>query len=110
MGDHYGLVVRFRLRPGCEAAFDRLVAETIGEIQRREHRTLMYSSHAVHGRPDLRIFYELYADRGAFDEHEKQPHVRRFLTEREALLSETEVDFLTPLDTSLQPALARPSA
>ena len=46
MSDHYGLVVRFRLRPGSEAAFDRLVAETIDEIQRREPRTLMYSDQA----------------------------------------------------------------
>jgi hypothetical protein len=52
MGDEYGLVVRFSLRPGCEAAFDQLVLETIAEIRQQEPETLLYSSHAVHGRPD----------------------------------------------------------
>ena len=92
--EHFGLVVRFSLRPGCEAAFDRLVTETIAEIRRHEAGTLIYSSHAVHGRPDQRIFYELYAGREAFEAHEEQPHVRRFLTERGAMLTRTEVDFL----------------
>jgi quinol monooxygenase YgiN len=106
MGDQYGLVVRFSLRPGCEAAFDQLVLETIAEIRQQEPETLLYSSHAVHGRPDQRIFYELYAHREAFEAHEEQPHVRRFLSEREPLLTRTDVDFLTPLDTAWQLASA----
>jgi quinol monooxygenase YgiN len=114
--EYFGLVVRFRLRPGCEAAFDRLVTETIAEIRRHEPGTLLYSSHAVHGRPDQRIFYELYAGWEAFVAHEEQPHVRRFLTERGALLTRTEVDFLAsprvprPPGTADMPKPAVPSA
>src|SRR5262245_51262775 len=93
MSEHYGLVVRFSLKPGSEAEFDRLVAETIAEIRRHEPGTLNYSSHTVYGRPDQRIFYELYAEREAFEAHENQPHTQRFLAEREALLTGVEVDF-----------------
>ena len=108
MSEPYGLVVRFILKPGSEADFDRLVTETISEIRRHEPDTLHYSTHVVQGRPDQRIFYELYAGREAFEAHERQPHTRRFLAERDALLTSTEVDFLTPLDAVSRPTPASP--
>jgi len=52
----------------------------------------------VNGSPRQRIFYELYGDRAAFDEHERQEHVRHFLAAREAFLEATEVDFMALLD------------
>ncbi len=58
----------------------------------------MYACHRVDSAPRQRIFYELYRDRAAFDEHERQDHVRHFLAAREALLESTEVDFLTLAD------------
>ncbi|WP_130509620.1 putative quinol monooxygenase [Krasilnikovia cinnamomea] len=91
----FGLIVRFRLRDQ-EAAehFDALVARTLPEIARHEPGTLAYVVHSVPDEPLLRVFYELYADRAAFDAHEKQPHTRRFLTEREEHLCGLEVTFL----------------
>jgi quinol monooxygenase YgiN len=92
----FGLVVRFSLRPGSEAAFDRLVSETVPLIEDREPGTLMYVVHEVEGDSAARIFYELYRDRGAFEEHESQGHVRRFLAEREQYLSERpRVEFVS---------------
>ncbi len=35
--------------------------------------------HALEGEPDVRIFYELYDDEAALDEHEAQPTTRAFL-------------------------------
>ncbi len=35
------------------------------------------------GEPSARIVYKLYRDREAFEEHERQPHIKRFLAERE---------------------------
>src|SRR5262245_359108 len=110
MSKPYGLVVRFSLKPGSEAEFDRLVAETIAEIRQHEPGTLNYSAHAVHGRPDQRIFYELYAGREAFEAHENEPHTQRFLVQREALLAGVEVDFLTPLDAVVRFSQASPRA
>lgn len=91
----FGLVVRFTCKDEDSAsAFDRLVAETIGKIETEEPGTLVYAVHRVDGQPLQRIFYELYRDRAAFDAHEEQEHVRRFLGAREELLASVEVDWL----------------
>jgi quinol monooxygenase YgiN len=93
--DRFGLVVRFKLRPGHEEAFDALVAETLAGIEEREPGTLVYASHTVGEAPDERLFYELYSDRAAFAAHEEQPHVRRFLDERSLHVDSYEVDVLS---------------
>jgi quinol monooxygenase YgiN len=94
----FGLCVRFTCRgPESAAAFDRLVAETVPEIRKREPGTLVYAVHQVDGKPLERLFYELYRDRAAFDAHEAQPHTRRFLDARGQYLASFEVDFLSLL-------------
>jgi quinol monooxygenase YgiN len=98
------LVVRFTVRPGAEADFDRLVVRTTAAIRAHEPGTVLYAVHAVDGAPRERIFYELYRDRAAFTDHEAQPHTRRFLAEREPLLESTQVDFLALTDGKLPPA------
>ncbi|GAA1015624.1 hypothetical protein Aple_009400 [Acrocarpospora pleiomorpha] len=91
----FGLVVRFTCKDDASAdAFDQLVSETIEGIRQHEPGTLVYASHRVDGQPLQRIFYELYADRAAFDAHEEQEHTRRFLAARDDLLSSVEVDWL----------------
>jgi quinol monooxygenase YgiN len=95
--DGLGLVVRFLLRRGHEQQFDDLVSATLAGI-RDEPGTLLYVSHAVIGQPRVRVFYELYRDRAAFDTHEQQDHVRTFLSEREAHVESFTVDFVRPLD------------
>jgi quinol monooxygenase YgiN len=97
----FALVVRFTVRSGCESDFDQLVARTAAGIRAHEPGTLVYACHAVDEAPGERIFYELYRDRAAFADHEAQPHTRRFLAEREALLETTTVDFLTLTDGKL---------
>src|SRR6266498_3782391 len=92
----FALVVRFDVRPELVEDFDRLVAETAPSIREREPGTLIYAVHGVDGEPNARLFYELYRDRAAFDEHERQPHVVRFLRERGRHLSGVRVEFLTP--------------
>ncbi len=88
------LVVRFTVRAGAEEEFDALAIRTVEGIRRHEPGTLVYNCHRVDGAPQQRIFYELYRDRPAFEDHEQQDHVRRFLAEREPLLESTQVDFL----------------
>lgn len=97
MSDAFGLVVRFSLKPGHEKAFDELVSTTLTSIRDREPGTLIYTCHTVEDRPEQRVFYELYRDRTAFDEHEGQPHVKQFLAEREQHLQTLEVDLLALL-------------
>ena len=91
----FGLMVRFTCKDETSAeTFDRLVAETIEQIRRHEPGTIVYASHRVDGEPLQRIFYELYADRAAFDAHERTEHTRRFLAARDDLLASVEVDWL----------------
>ncbi|WP_306357971.1 MULTISPECIES: putative quinol monooxygenase [unclassified Nocardia] len=93
----FALVVRFDLRDAKAANdFDQLVADTVGAISENEPGTLVYSTHEVEGEPLARIFYEVYADRAAFEEHERQPHVRHFLAAREDYTRAVRVEFLTP--------------
>jgi quinol monooxygenase YgiN len=91
----FGLVVRFALKPGAGDAFDRLTSETVEQIRAQEPGTLLYAAHRVESDPDARLFYELYRDRAAFDDHEAQPHTRRFLAERGNYLIRVDVDKLS---------------
>ncbi|MBW1604411.1 antibiotic biosynthesis monooxygenase [Streptomyces sp. JJ66] len=90
-----GLVVRFELRDEDAATrFDALTEATVAAIRRTEPGTLVYLVHRVPHEPLMRVFYEWYADRPAFDAHERQPHVRTFLRQRDAYLTNLEVTFL----------------
>ncbi|BCL29351.1 putative quinol monooxygenase [Streptomyces aurantiacus] len=91
---NFALFVRFTLREGMGDAFDMLVKETEAGIRAHEPGTLVYACHTVEGTPDERIFFEIYTDRAAFDEHERQPHTIRFLSERTRYVEKTEVDWL----------------
>ena len=94
----YALVVRFELKDNdSAAAFDELVELTGQGIRAREPATLVYVTHQVEGAPLARVFYEVYRDRAAFEEHERQPHTMRFLAEREKYISSTRVEFVSPV-------------
>ncbi|MCL7496050.1 antibiotic biosynthesis monooxygenase [Streptomyces sp. MCA2] len=93
----YALMVRFTLRDTPAALqFDSLVARTIEGV-RTEAGTLVYAVHTPVDEPLVRVFYELYANRAAFEVHEEQPHTQHFLVAREELLSHVEVTFLDEL-------------
>jgi quinol monooxygenase YgiN len=90
----FGLVVRFNLKPGTGEQFDALTRDAVATIKEAEPGTLIYACHAVEGDSNARIFYELYRDRAAFDDHERAEHVNRF-HERKAqyLAGEPRVEF-----------------
>jgi quinol monooxygenase YgiN len=91
----YALIVRFTARDeSAAAAFDQLAAQTLERIKAKEPDTLVYVSHMPVDEPTVRVFYELYADRETFAQHAEQPHVMRFLVDREQYLVGTEVTFL----------------
>ncbi len=95
----FALAVRFDLRLGAEADFDRLVKATSARIREEEPGTLLYLCHRVREEPSARVFYELYRDQAAFRSHEVQPHIRAFLAERERYVTgPPRVEFLDPDD------------
>lgn len=101
----FGLVVRFTARDEAAAiAFDQLAAEALEGIRAYEPGTLVYVNHRVPDEPTVRVFYELYADRQAFESHEEQPHVKHFLAERGQYLESFEVSFLDSIEGKIEPA------
>ncbi|MGY1900552.1 putative quinol monooxygenase [Nocardia gipuzkoensis] len=101
----FALVVRFDLQDAEKAAeFDELVAETVAAVTQFEPRTLVYATHTVEGEPLARVFYEVYRDREAFREHERQPHTRHFLSQRENYVASFRVELLSTLNTKGLPA------
>jgi quinol monooxygenase YgiN len=97
--------VRFELNNEQDAfAFDKLVEETAQDIAAHEPGTLVYATHNVKDSPLSRVFYEVYRDKEAFEEHEKQAHTLRFLQEREKFTASVRVEFLSPREvTGLPP-------
>ncbi|GIH22442.1 hypothetical protein Aph01nite_07520 [Acrocarpospora phusangensis] len=87
----YGLLTVFTLLDGSGEAFDKLAEETVEAVQSNEPDTLVFVCHAVKSAPLQRIVYELYRDEVAFSEHQRQPHMERFATERQALVLATNV-------------------
>ncbi|MGH3929367.1 MAG: antibiotic biosynthesis monooxygenase [Pseudonocardiaceae bacterium] len=101
----HALVVRFELNDEeSAAAFDRLVAETGHGIEANEPGTLVYVTHRVEGAPLSRLFYEVYRDHAAFEEHERQPHTQRFLIERGKYVASKRVEFVSPITSKGLPA------
>ncbi|MEU2174142.1 antibiotic biosynthesis monooxygenase [Nocardia sp. NPDC019219] len=101
----FALVVKFDLQDAEKAAeFDKLMAETVEAITELEPGTLVYATHAVENEPLSRVFYEVYRDRDAFEEHERQPHTRHFLSQREKYIASFRVEFLSPAEAKGLPA------
>lgn len=93
----YGLVVRFEVLEGHDAAFDALASTTLRSIEAEEPGTAVYLTHRLPEMPALRVFYELYDDVDAFEAHERAAHVQRFLEERsQHLRADPEVWVVEP--------------
>ncbi|MCX4781722.1 putative quinol monooxygenase [Streptomyces sp. NBC_01264] len=95
----FSLIARFTFT--SEAAvrgFDALAVELASEVRRSEPRTLTYLVHAVADDPLVRVFYEVYQDREAFEAHQKTPHTQRFFAAYEQFTNDLQVDVLTPLE------------
>jgi quinol monooxygenase YgiN len=93
----FALVVRFDLPDAAAAAtLDELVADATPTIVEAEPGTLVYNTYVVNDAPLSRIFYEVYRDRAALDEHEARPATAAFLAQVHALEPIVRVEALTP--------------
>ena len=100
MGDTFGLVMRFVLKPGHEELFDNSVRELVSGVREHEPDVLVFACHAVDGRSGQRLFYELYRNHAAFEAHGDQEHTKRFLAERDRHVSDIRVEFLQLIDAA----------
>lgn len=90
----FALCVRHQLLPESVSAFDGLVEQTVASIRAHEPGTLAYVVGAPTDDPTSRVFLEIYRDEEAFDLHNDQPYVRRFLDAREPMLTDLRVEFM----------------
>lgn len=87
----HGLIAIYTLLEDKVADFDRAADEVAEQVRANEPDTLVYVIHTVPKAPMQRIFYEVYRDRAAYDRHEKQPYVKRFVTARRPYVLATNV-------------------
>jgi quinol monooxygenase YgiN len=87
----YGRILIFTLLEARVADFDRLAEQTAEQVRIGEPGTLVYVIHLVPNAPLQRIFYEIYRDPAAFDSHESQPYMQRFVAERRSCVLATNV-------------------
>jgi quinol monooxygenase YgiN len=86
-----GRILIFTLLEDRVTDFDRLAEEAAEYVRTGEPDTLVYVIHLVPNAPLQRIFYEIYRDRAAFDSHESQPYMQRFVAERRTCVLATNV-------------------
>jgi quinol monooxygenase YgiN len=87
----YGRILIFTLLEDRVAEFDRLAEQAAEEVRTGEPDTLVYVIHLVPNAPLQRIFYEIHRDRAAFENHENQPYMQRFVAERRSCVLATNV-------------------
>jgi quinol monooxygenase YgiN len=87
----HGLIAIYTLLDDKVADFDRAADEVAEQVRAGEPDTLVYVIHTVPKAPMQRIFYEVYRDRAAYEQHEKQPYVQRFVATRRPYVLATNV-------------------
>ena len=87
----YGRILIFTVIEDRIADFDRLAGQVAEEVRTGEPDTLVYVIHLVPNAPLQRIFYEVYRDQVAFERHENQPYMKRFVADRRACVLATNV-------------------
>jgi quinol monooxygenase YgiN len=99
----YGRITMYTLHDGHQDAFDRLAAEVTRAVIERDPGTLVYACHSVDNAPLQRIFYQLFRDAAAVENHTRQPHVQRFAAEARAHAASTNVIELTATVAKVAP-------
>ena len=87
----YGQIAIYTLLEAGAAEFDRLSGEVLARVRTGEPDTLVYVVHQVPSAPLQRILYQVYRDRGAYDEHQRQPYMTDFDARLRPLVLATNV-------------------
>jgi quinol monooxygenase YgiN len=87
----YGRLSIFTLLDDKAPEFDQLAERAAEGVRTAEPDTLVYVIHVVPKAPMQRIIYEIYRDRAAFQSHEQQPHIQRFVADRRSCVLATNI-------------------
>jgi quinol monooxygenase YgiN len=88
---NYGLIAIYTLADNRVAEFDALAERVVDDVRASEPDVLVYAVHTVPNAPMQRIFYEVYRDRRAYEEHRRQAYLQRFEVERAPYVLATNV-------------------
>jgi quinol monooxygenase YgiN len=84
----YVIMVDFRLKPGCQAAFRRLIDENARASVREEPGCRQFDVLEPMKEKDRVVLYEIYDDRAAFELHLKSAHFAAFDSASAPLVAE----------------------
>jgi quinol monooxygenase YgiN len=87
----YGLIAIYTLAEDRTDEFDALAERVVEEVRMHEPDALVYAVHSVPNAPMQRIFYEVYRDQTAYEEHKRHPYIHRFDAERTECVLATNV-------------------
>ncbi|MBE1531698.1 antibiotic biosynthesis monooxygenase [Actinomadura algeriensis] len=86
-----GQITVYTLLDGREDVFDRLAADLVQAARAAEPDTVVCAVHEVVGSSTQRILYQLFRNEAAFNAHQRQPHLKRFLSETRTHVLATNV-------------------
>ncbi|WP_410050225.1 putative quinol monooxygenase, partial [Actinomadura sp. CNU-125] len=86
-----GQITVYTLLDGREDVFDRLAADLVQAARAAEPDTVVCAVHEVVGSSTQRILYQLFRNDAAFNAHQRQPHLKRFLAESRTHVLATNV-------------------
>ena len=87
----YGLIAIYTLADGQDAEFDELAERIVEQVRSHEPDALVYAVHSVPNAPMQRIFYEVYRDQTAYEEHKRQSYIHQFDLDRARFVLATNV-------------------
>ena len=87
----YGLIAIYTLDDNRVAEFDVLAEQVVREVRTAEPDALVYVVHSVPNAPSQRIFYEVYRDRMAYEEHQRRSYIAQFEADTQPYVLATNV-------------------
>jgi quinol monooxygenase YgiN len=99
----FGLIAIYTLAEGKDAEFDALAERLVEQVRASEPDALVYAVHSVPNAPMQRIFYEVYRDQTAYEEHKRHSYIKRFDVERAPFVLATNVIELGTQQAKLSP-------
>jgi quinol monooxygenase YgiN len=89
--DLFGQIAIYTLLDDRVAEFDQLTKQVVKQVRVNEPDTLVFIVHAVPSAPMQRILYEVYRDREAYEQHQRQPYLTQFEADRRPYVLATNV-------------------
>ena len=93
------LIAKIKAKPGSEKALEEAFRDMIKKVRAAEPGCQAYVLHKSNDDPTQFVWYEIYQDQAAFDNHRKTDHMKEMGTRIKDLLDgRPQVEMLTELD------------